>query len=69
MAKQIMTTHQVFEDLENYLNFCRAYGYKYDESDLYSQRSYAYRQFQKLVAGKPAKNQWDADSSRVKDNG
>lgn len=67
MAKQITTNHQIFDDLDNYLNFCREYGYKFDEADLYSQRSYAYRQYQKFVAGKSARNQWDADSSRVRD--
>lgn len=65
MAKQITTNHQIFDDLDNYLNFCREYGYKFDENDLYSQRSYAYRQFQKFAAGKYAKNQWEADSSRT----
>lgn len=68
MSKQITTNHQIFDDLDNYLNFCREYGYKFDEADLYSQRSYAYRQFQKFVSGKPARNQWEADSSRGRDD-
>lgn len=49
---------QIFEDLEQYLEFCQDYGYKFDESDLYNQRSYIYRQFTKAVTGKPVKDQW-----------
>jgi hypothetical protein len=49
---------QIFEDLEQYLEFCQAYGYKYDESELYNQRSYVFRQFAKFASGKFAKDQW-----------
>lgn len=55
----------IFDDLDSYLNFCREYGYKFDEADLYSQRSYAYRQYCKFMAGKPAKNMWDIDGKPV----
>lgn len=50
---------QIFEDLEKYLGFCQDYGYKFDESDLYNQRSYVYRQYSKSITGKPAKDQWE----------
>lgn len=53
---------QIFEDLENYLEFCKDFGYKFDESDLYSQKSFSYRQFTKFVAGKPAKDMWAFDA-------
>lgn len=53
---------QIFEDLENYLEFCKDYGYKFDESTLYDMRSFAYRQYQKMTSGKPAKDQWMEDS-------
>jgi hypothetical protein len=53
---------QIFEDLENYLDFCRDFGYKFDQADLYSQKSFAYRQFTKFVAGKPAKDMWAVDA-------
>jgi hypothetical protein len=53
---------QIFEDLENYLEFCKDYGYKFDESTLYDMRSFAYRQYQKMASGKPAKDQWMEDS-------
>ena len=51
--------NQIFEDLEKYLAFCQDYGYKFDESTLYDMRSFAYRQYQKHAANKPAKNNWD----------
>ena len=59
--------NQIFDDLEKYLDFCRDFGYRYDESELYSNKSYVYRQFQKFVAGKNAKNQWDIDLAKLKE--
>ena len=62
MAKQTFQpnprVHQIFEDLEKYLDFCRDYGYKYDEADMYHQRSFVYRTYTKFLTGKPVKNQW-----------
>ena len=50
---------QIFTDLENYLAFCQDYGYKFDEATLYDMRSFVFRQFQKAMAGKPAKYNWE----------
>ena len=50
---------QIFDDLEKYLEFCRAFGYKYDENDLYNQRSFNYRQFIKFSTGKQVKDNWE----------
>ena len=55
---------QIFEDLEKYLEFCVDFGYKYDEATLYDMRSYVFRQFNKYMTGKPAKNSWDEDARR-----
>ena len=49
---------QIFDDLEKYLEFCVDYGYKYNEAELYDQRSYVYRQYTKFATGKVAKDQW-----------
>ena len=51
--------NKIFDDLESYLNFCRDYGYKFDESDLYSNRSYIYRQYTKFLQGKQVKDMWE----------
>jgi hypothetical protein len=65
MAKtEIKTNHrynQIFEDLEKYLEFCKDYGYKFDEKDLYNTKSFTYRQYTKLLNGKQVKNNWESD--------
>jgi hypothetical protein len=58
-------TVNIFNDLEGYLNFCRTFGYKYDEADLYNQRSFSYRQYQKLLSGKEPKDMWEQDSKSI----
>jgi len=59
--------NQIFNDLELYRDFCREYGYKFDERDLYSGQSYVWRQYQKSLAGKPVKDQWEVDRIRFKE--
>ena len=54
----------VFEDLEQFLRFCQDFGYKFNESDLYKWKSYAYQQFNKHLQGKFAKDMWNIDSRR-----
>jgi hypothetical protein len=49
---------QIFEDLENYLEFCKDFGYKFDEATLYDMRSFVYRQHTKQLAGKQPKDGW-----------
>jgi hypothetical protein len=66
MAKiSIQSNHrvqQVFEDLKSYLDFCRSFGYKYDEKELYDNKSYSYRQYTKFLQGKTVKDNWEADA-------
>jgi hypothetical protein len=52
------------EDLEHFLEFCRDYGYRYNEADLYNFKSYAWQQYNKYVQGKNAKNMWWEDARR-----
>lgn len=59
-------TQAVFEDLDQYLAFCRDFGYKFDERDLYNWKSYAYQQYNKFVQGKSAKNMWFIDQARMR---
>lgn len=49
---------QLFTDLENYLEFCKDYGYRYDEATLYDMRDFVFRQFNKFITGKTAKDCW-----------
>ena len=54
----------VFEDLEQFLRFCRDFGYRFNEADLYNWKSYAYQQFNKHLQGKFAKDMWSIDGRR-----
>ena len=56
--------NRVFNDLDAYRNFCRDYGYRFDESDLY-RRNTPYNQFDKLRRGEYVKNNWDVDTARL----
>jgi len=53
--------HQIFDDLEQYLEFCVEYGFIFNEATLYDTKNYVYRTFTKKLAGKVVKNMWDED--------
>ena len=63
--KNSSKVQKVFEDLEKLLQFCKDYGYRYDEADLYSNRSYVWRQYTKFVSGKEVKDQWSIQLERM----
>ena len=56
---------KIFDDLENFLNFCKDYGYRFNESDLYNFKSYPWQQYNKFINGKNAKDMWAEDSRRL----
>ena len=56
---------EIFDQLEQYLGFCRSYGYRYNEGDLHNFRSYAWQQYSKFSQGKNAKNMWEEDARRL----
>jgi len=60
--------YAVQEDLERLLNFCRDYGYRYNEADLYNFKSYAWQQYTKFVQGKNARDMWLEDARRLNRN-
>ena len=66
MAKPVIKpnpkTTQILDDLEKFLNFCVDYGYRYNESDLYNFKSYAWQQYNKYSQGKNAKDMWVQDA-------
>lgn len=55
----------VQEDLSRFLEFVREYGYRYNETDLYNFKSYAWQQYNKFVQGKNVKNMWVEDARRL----
>jgi hypothetical protein len=50
---------QIFEDLDNYRQFCVDYGYVFNEATLYDMRNFVYRQHTKQLQGKSAKYNWE----------
>jgi hypothetical protein len=58
-------TISVFEDLERLQEFCREYGYRYNEADLYNFKVYVWQQFSKFAQGKNARNMWDEELRRM----
>ena len=56
--------NQTLDDLEKFLEFCKEYGYRYNENDLYNFKAYAWQQYNKFVQGKNAKNMWAEDARR-----
>lgn len=50
---------QIFEDLENYREFCVDYGFVFNEATLYDMRNFVYRQHTKQLQGKSAKYNWE----------
>lgn len=64
LFKPNLRCRQTWEDLDRYFNFCRNYGYRYNEADLYNNRTYAFQQFRKLEAGKEPRDMWTQDVGR-----
>lgn len=54
-----------FNDLEAFLDFCKDFGYRFNEADLYNFKSYAWQQYNKLLQGKNAKDMWLEDARRL----
>lgn len=55
---------RIFDDLDRLKQFCVNYGYRFNESDLYNFKSYAWQQYNKFSNNKNAKNMWDEDTKR-----
>ena len=56
------------EDLDKLLEFCRSYGYRYNEADLYNFKSYVWQQYSKFTQGKNARDMWLEDGRRLNRN-
>lgn len=50
--------NQIFNDLDEYREFCVEFGRVFDERDLYSKRSYNYRDFLSYKEEGRARNHW-----------
>lgn len=56
---------EVFDDLEEFLAFCKKYGFVYREQDLYNHKSYVYSNFLRAQSGKWVRNQWIEDLKKM----
>jgi hypothetical protein len=54
MTKEV---NNIFDDLEEYLAFCKKQGYVYDESHLYNEKT-PWGEFQRVKNGKHPKDNW-----------
>ena len=54
MTKEVTN---IFNDLEEYLAFCKKQGYVYDESHLYNEKT-PWGEFQRVKNGKHPKDNW-----------
>jgi hypothetical protein len=54
MTKEV---RNIFEDLEDYLAFCKKQGYVYDENHLYNEKT-PWGEFQRVLNGKHPKDNW-----------
>lgn len=55
---------RVFDDLDLYRTFCVEQGRRFNESDLYNERSRIYQEFVSAQAGKTVRNHWLEDQKR-----
>ena len=49
--------NRLFDDLEQYLEFCKKQGYVYDEAHLYNEKT-PWGEFQRVLKGKFPKDNW-----------
>ena len=56
------------DELDHFLDFCRDYGYRFNEADLYNFKSYAWQQYNKYSQGKNARDMWAEDARRLNRN-
>ncbi len=54
MTKEV---RNLFDDLEEYLEFCKKQGYVYDEAHLYNEKT-PWGEMQRVKAGKHPKDNW-----------
>lgn len=56
---------QLFDELDEYKQFCVEYGYRYDEATLYNMEDYVYRNFSRARSGKDVKDNWMETHKRL----
>lgn len=55
MAQNFPPVNKIFDDLDKFRDFCRFEGKPFDEADLYNDRSWVWKQYQKYLGWLRAK--------------
>jgi hypothetical protein len=55
---------RLFDDLEQYHNFCREFGHNYNPAHLYKENVMAYKEFTKFRKGRDPRNRWIEDAKK-----
>jgi len=56
---------KLFDDLENYRNFCVEFGHCFNEADLYNEKS-PYGDFIRYSKGKPVRDNWSSSMRGIR---
>ena len=59
MSREIV---KVFDDLDDYLRFCKEFGWAYDEADLYREDAPAYAEYLRFKSGTRIPKNWMRDA-------
>lgn len=65
MKKEVST---IFDDLEEYLEFCKKQGYSFNEAHLYNDKT-PWSEMQRVKAGKYPKDNWSPYPKEQKPSG
>jgi hypothetical protein len=60
MASRYPDINKIFDDLDSYRDFCREFGYVFDEKHLYDPRT-SYSQYERYKKGQRITNNWKED--------
>jgi len=59
MSREIV---KVFDDLDDYLRFCKEFGWAYDEADLYREDAAGYAEYLRFKQGTRIPKNWMRDA-------
>lgn len=62
---KVPTINKIFDDLDAYREFCRDYGFVFNEKHLYDSKAFPYIQFERLQRGLPIVDGWDESKKEI----
>jgi len=62
------TVDAIFDQLEQYREFCVNYGYAYNPAHLNKENNGTYKEFVKLQRGREPRNRWIEDAKKFSGN-